>query len=142
MCSARRTRRVRFPPTEIRSPQDAFYTYQARYAPGRSEHLCPAPLGAALVTRVQSIAVAAHRALGCRDLCRADFVVDVTAGAGGAGAVTLLEVNTMPGFTDTSLYPEAAGISGLAMKDLCNGFVQAAVRRGPTRRNRALALPT
>ena len=127
------------PPTEIRSPNDAFYTYQARYAPGRSEHLCPAPLGDALVQRVQRIAVAAHRALGCRDLCRADFVVDVT---GGDGAVTLLEVNTMPGFTVASLYPEAAGVSGIAMTELCNGFVQAAFRRGAPRRNRALALPT
>ena len=127
------------PPTEIRSPNDAFHTYQARYAPGRSEHLCPAPLGDALALRVQSIAVAAHRALGCRDLCRADFVVDVTA---GDGAVTLLEVNTMPGFTETSLYPEAAGIGGITMKDLCDGFVQIAIRRGPPRRNRALALPT
>ena len=126
------------PPTEIRSPNDAFYTYQARYAPGRSEHLCPAPLGDALVKRVQELAVAAHRALGCRDLCRADFVVDETAGENG---VTLLEVNTMPGFTDTSLYPEAAGVAGISMKELCDGFVQAAVKRGPPQRNSALALP-
>ncbi|MDB4997517.1 MAG: Acyltransferase domain protein [Myxococcaceae bacterium] len=124
------------PPTEIRSPNDAFYTYQARYAPGRSEHLCPAPIGEALVKRVQEIAVAAHRTLGCRDLCRADFVVD-----DAAGEVTLLEINTMPGFTDTSLYPEAAGIAGMAMKELCDGFVQAAVRRGAPQRNLALALP-
>jgi D-alanine-D-alanine ligase len=129
------------PPTEIRAPNDAFYTYQARYAPGRSEHLCPAPLGDALVSRVQEIAVAAHRALGCRDLCRADFVVDMTPANGADGAVTLLEVNTMPGFTDTSLYPEAAAVRGLSMKELCDGFVQAAVRRGPPRRNRALPLP-
>jgi D-alanine-D-alanine ligase len=128
------------PPTEIRAMKDAFYTYEARYAPGRSEHLCPAPLGEALVARVQEVAVAAHRALGCRDLCRADFVVDVTA-PGSDGAVTLLEVNTMPGFTDTSLYPEAAGIDGMTMIDLCDGFVQAAIRRGPPRRNGALALP-
>ncbi len=126
------------PPTEIRSPDDAFYTYQARYAPGRSEHLCPAPLDEALVKRVQAIAVAAHRALGCRDLCRADFVVDETS---GEGAVTLLEINTMPGFTDTSLYPEAAGVAGITMPELCDGFVQAAIKRGPPRRNTALALP-
>ena len=127
------------PPTEIRASKDAFYTYEARYAPGRSEHLCPAPLEPALLARVQEIAVSAHRALGCRDLCRADFVVrdDVT-----RDDVTLLEVNTMPGFTDTSLYPEAAGVRGIAMKDLCDGFVQAAFRRGAARRNRALALPT
>ena len=124
------------PPTEIRATKDAFYTYEARYAPGRSEHLCPAPLGEPLVKRVQEVAVAAHRALGARDLCRADFVVDTD-----AGNLTLLEINTMPGFTNTSLYPEAAGVAGIAMKDLCNGFVQAAMRRGPPRRNVALALP-
>ena len=77
--------------------------------------------------------MSAHRALGCRDLCRADFVV--------GDDVTLLEVNTMPGFTDTSLYPEAAGVAGIAMTALCDGFVTAAVKRGPPRRNAALPLP-
>jgi D-alanine-D-alanine ligase len=129
---------IALPVTEIRSPADAFYTYQARYAPGRSEHLCPAPLAEATTSRVQQVAVAAHRALGCRDLCRADFVVDESA---AEASVTLLEVNTMPGFTDTSLYPEAAGIAGIPMADLCDRFVQAAFRRGPPRRNTALALP-
>ncbi|MDB4934223.1 MAG: D-alanine--D-alanine ligase [Labilithrix sp.] len=129
---------IALPPTEIRAPNDAFYTYQARYAPGRSEHLCPAPLEAPVLKRVQQVAVEAHRALGCRDLCRADFVVDETA---AEGAVTLLEVNTMPGFTDTSLYPEAAGVAGIAMAELCGGFVEAAVKRGPPRRNSALPLP-
>jgi D-alanine-D-alanine ligase len=129
---------VALPPTEIRASKDAFYTYEARYAPGRSEHLCPAPLGEALLKRVQDVAVGAHRALACRDLCRADFVVDETA---GDGAVTLLEVNTMPGFTDTSLYPEAAGVAGIAMAELCDRFVREAVKRGPPRRNAALPLP-
>jgi D-alanine-D-alanine ligase len=129
---------IALPPTEIRAPNDAFYTYQARYAPGRSEHLCPAPLEAPVLKRVQQVAVEAHRALGCRDLCRADFVVDEAA---GEGAVTLLEVNTMPGFTDTSLYPEAAAVAGMRMSELCSGFVEAAVRRGPPRRNAALPLP-
>jgi D-alanine-D-alanine ligase len=123
------------PPTEIRAPNDAFYTYQARYAPGRSQHLCPAPLGDALTRRVQEIAVAAHRALGCRDLSRVDFVVPES------GEPTLLEVNTLPGFTDTSLYPEAAGIAGIPMPELCSSFVEQAVRRGSSRRNAPLPLP-
>ena len=126
------------PPTEIRAPNDAFYTYQARYAPGRSVHLCPAPLGDAVSKRVQQIALRAHRTLGCRDLCRADFVVDEA----GEPAVTLLEVNTMPGFTASSLYPEAAAAAGISMLDLCNRFVHAAVKRGPPRRNMALPLPS
>ncbi len=131
------------PPTEIRAPNDAFYTYQARYAPGRSQHLCPAPLGERLTRRVQEIAVAAHHALGCRDLSRVDFVVPEAGAEPGDDRAepTLLEVNTMPGFTDTSLYPEAATIAGIPMPELCSGFVRAAVERGPTRRNVALPLP-
>jgi D-alanine-D-alanine ligase len=129
-----------FPPTEIRSPNDAFYTYQARYAPGRSEHLCPAPIGDALVRRVQEIAVKAHRTLGCRDLSRVDFVVDPET-SDQDNAITLLEVNTMPGFTATSLYPEAAGVAGIPMSELCSAFAMAAFTRGSTRRNTALPLP-
>jgi D-alanine-D-alanine ligase len=129
---------VALPPTEVRAPNDAFYTYQARYAPGRSEHLCPAPLPPAVSRRVQEVAVGAHRALGCRDLCRADFVVDERA---GDGAVTLLEVNTLPGFTSTSLFPEAAAVAGIGMVELCDRLVRAAVTRGRPRRNPALALP-
>ncbi len=123
------------PPTEVRAPNDAFYTYQARYAPGRSEHLCPAPLGDRMTARVQEVAVSAHRALGCRDLSRVDFVVPEE------GEPTLLEVNTLPGFTDTSLYPEAAGIAGIPMPELCSRLVNAAVARGASRRNAPLPLP-
>jgi len=123
------------PPTEIRATKDAFYTFQARYASGRSEHLCPAPLGEARVRRVQEIAVAAHRALGCRDLSRVDFVVPEE------GEPTLLEVNTLPGFTETSLFPEAAGIAGTPIDELCSGLVIAASERGATRRNTAVPLP-
>jgi len=127
------------PPTEIRAPKDAFYTYEARYAPGRSEHICPPELPAPLLARIQEIAVRAHRALGCRDLSRVDFVVDDEAELDRA--VTLLEVNTMPGFTDTSLYPEAAGVAGISMPDLCHRLAMSAFRRGARRRNAALPLP-
>jgi D-alanine-D-alanine ligase len=128
-----------FPPTEIASPKDAFYTYEARYAPGRSVHTCPAPLGDALTARVKDVAVAAHRALGCRDLSRADFVVGDD---GDPDAVTLLEVNTLPGFTGTSLYPEAAAVAGIPFPALCDAFVRAAHTRGPTPRNAAKPFPT
>ena len=124
------------PPTEIASPKDAFYTYEARYAPGRSVHTCPAKLDAPISARVQELAVSAHRALGCRDLSRVDFVV-----GDRVEDVIVLEVNTMPGFTATSLYPEAAGVSGISFSDLCDRFVKQAVRRGASRRNEALAFP-
>lgn len=126
------------PPTEIASPQDAFYTYEARYAPGRSVHTCPADIGAPLTAAVQALAVSAHRALGCRDLSR----VDVILGDGASlDAITLLEVNTMPGFTPTSLYPEAAARAGVPLEELCDALVRAAHARGPTRRLAARPLP-
>jgi len=126
------------PPTEILAPQDAFYTFQARYAPGRSVHACPAPLGEKLSQRVQDLAVRAHRALGCRDLSRVDFVVG---DEGDPNACIVLEVNTLPGFTSTSLYPEAAAVAGLPFPKLCGALIASARRRGPSRRNVPLAFP-
>jgi D-alanine-D-alanine ligase len=122
------------PPTEIQSPQDSFYTYTARYAPGRSVHVCPAKLSAELTARVQEIAVAAHVALGCRDLSRVDFVATQP-------EPTLLEVNTLPGMTGTSLFPEAAAVYGIPMPRLCDALVMRAHARGPARRQAARPLP-
>jgi D-alanine-D-alanine ligase len=119
--------------TEIASPMDAFYTYEARYAPGRSKHTCPASLGA-LEKRVHEVAIAAHVALGCRDLSRADFIVT-------ENEVVLLEVNTLPGMTATSLYPEAAAAAGLSFSALCDALVKNALARGATARNAPIALP-
>jgi D-alanine-D-alanine ligase len=135
------------PPTEILSPRDAFYTYEARYAPGRSVHVCPAKLPPSVTARVQEVAQRAHAALGCRDLSRVDFIVgdaDVSPGTGDEGdpdAVTLLEVNTLPGMTATSLYPEAAAAHGLPMPQLCDALATRAHTRGPTRRIEARPLP-
>jgi D-alanine-D-alanine ligase len=126
------------PPTEIAAPKDAFYTYEARYAPGRSVHTCPAPLDPELTLRVQSIALAAHRALGCRDLSRADLIVGDD---GDPRAITLLEVNTMPGFTGTSLYPEAAAVAKVPFPALCDALVRSARARGAARRNASKPLP-
>jgi D-alanine-D-alanine ligase len=129
---------VALPPTEIFSPRDPFYTYEARYAPGRSHHVCPAALPPAVIARVQEVAVAAHRALGCRDLSRVDFIVG---DEGAPDAVTLLEVNTLPGMTATSLYPEAAAAAGITMAALCGGFAARAHARGPARRLPARPMP-
>jgi len=124
--------------TEIASPKDAFYTYEARYAEGRSIHTCPAELRPETTARVHEVAVAAHIALGCRDLSRVDFVVG---DEGDPEKVTLLEVNTMPGFTATSLYPEAANAVGIDFPALCDGLVRRAFSRGATHRNEALPFP-
>jgi len=129
---------VALPPTEIFSPHDPFYTYEARYAPGRSHHVCPAALAPGVAARVQEVAVAAHRALGCRDLSRVDFIVGDD---NDPDTVTLLEVNTLPGMTATSLYPEAAAASGVSTTVLCGGFVARAYGRGPARRQAARPMP-
>jgi D-alanine-D-alanine ligase len=126
------------PPTEIVSPSDAFYTYEARYAPGRSVHVCPAKLPLAVTERVQRVAIEAHRALGCRDLSRVDFVVGDD---DSPDAVTLLEVNTLPGMTATSLYPEAAAAVGYSMPELCSALALHAFERGASRRVAARPLP-
>jgi D-alanine-D-alanine ligase len=129
---------IALPPTEILSPNDPFYTFEARYAAGRSVHVCPAQLPPGALGRVQAVAVAAHEALGCRDLCRVDFIVG---DEGDPDAVTLLEVNTLPGMTGTSLFPEAAAVHGLPMPQWCDALVVRAHARGPTKRSKALPLP-
>ena len=126
------------PPTEIVSPQDGFYNYQAKYAPGRSRHVCPVDLPAHLVARVQEVAVRAHVALGCRDLSR----VDILAGDDeDAEKLTLLEVNTLPGMTTTSLFPEEAAVAGWPMAKWCDALVRKAHLRGPSKRLAARPLP-
>ncbi len=127
------------PPTEILTPHDPFYTYQARYAPGRSVHECPPKWSSELTVKVKAAAVGAFAALGCRDLARVDFIVG---DEGDPNRVTLLEVNTLPGFTATSLFPEEAAIGGIPMVELCDRLARRAHARGPSPRQVALALPT
>jgi D-alanine-D-alanine ligase len=126
------------PPTEIVAKLADFYDFRSRYAKGGSEHVCPARLPAGVVAAVQKVALAAHQALRCRDLSRVDFLV----GDGDdAGTVTLLEVNTLPGMTPTSLYPEAAAVAGIPMGELCEGLMRAAYLRGPRVYGEAVPLP-
>jgi D-alanine-D-alanine ligase len=126
------------PPTEIVSPHDPFFSFEARYTPGRSVHVCPADIGDSLTEVVQAMSVAAYRALGCRDLCRVDFILGDQA---STKTLTLLEVNTLPGFTPTSLYPEAAARAGVPLPRLCDALARAAHARGPTRRSGPRPLP-
>ena len=126
------------PLVEILSPYDAFYSYEARYAPGRSVHVCPPAFAQALTEKVQRIAVEAHCALGCRDLSRVDFIVG---DEGDPEAITLLEVNTMPGMTATSLYPEAAAAAGVPMPALCDALAHTAFARGSAARVAPRPLP-
>ncbi len=99
-----------------------FYTYKARYTPGATRHAIPARLSLEASRRIQGLAVAAHRALGCRGATRADFVVTKN------GEAFLLEVNTIPGLTPTSLLPDAARAAGMSFEELIQWMVDDALR--------------
>jgi D-alanine-D-alanine ligase len=107
--------------TEIR-PLTRFYDYEAKYAPGMSEHLLPAPLPPAVYEEATELAVRAHEALGCRGVSRADFRFDDE----GGGGLYLLEVNTQPGMTPTSLVPEQAAHAGISFGELVRRLVEEA----------------
>lgn len=111
-----------FPVIEITTPENSWYDYEHRYTQGLSEHIMPAALSDAQTRRLQDIAIAAHESLGCRDLSRADFVVSNNEGY-------LLEVNTLPGMTPTSLYPDGAAGYGLDFPALVSFLVERAARR-------------
>ncbi len=112
-----------FPVIEIRTASDQWYDYTNRYAVGGSEHIIPAPMSEALTTELQRIALVAHQALGLRDLSRADFIVT------DADEIVLLEVNTLPGMTPTSLYPDGARAIGMSFEDLVDALVKSALGR-------------
>jgi D-alanine-D-alanine ligase len=104
--------------TEI-VPTTGFYDYDAKYGEGGSRHVLPAPIPAAIAEAARRIAEKAHGALGCRGLTRSDFRYDDV-----KDVLVLLEVNTQPGMTPTSLAPEQAAHRGLGFDDLVRWIVE------------------
>lgn len=113
--------------TEIRAEAGAFYDYESKYADGGSRHQVPADIHPEVYAQALDVAVAAHRALGCRGASRADFRLDDT--GDGPGRLVLLEVNTQPGLTPTSLLPEQAAHRGIGFPELCAWMVENAACR-------------
>jgi D-alanine-D-alanine ligase len=99
-----------------------FYNYEAKYAPGGSKHLLPAPLSPNVYELVRTLALQAHRALGCRGVTRADFRYDER--MEGTQGLFCLEVNTQPGLTETSLVPELAAHVGMGFEELVRWMVE------------------
>jgi D-alanine-D-alanine ligase len=97
-------------------PTVRFYDYEAKYAPGGSKHLLPAPVTPFVYQQVRELALGAHKALGCRGVSRADFRFDDR--IEGTGELVCLEVNTQPGMTETSLVPELAAHAGISFDEL------------------------
>ena len=98
-----------------------FYDYEAKYAAGGSIHTLPAKIPAAVAEEAMRLAERAHAALGCLGVSRCDFRYDDTA---GKHRLVVLEVNTQPGMTPTSLVPEQAALGGMSYRALCRWIVE------------------
>jgi D-alanine-D-alanine ligase len=103
-------------------PTVRFYDYEAKYAPGGSKHLLPAPVSSFVYQQARRLAVVAHQALGCRGVSRTDFRYDDR--IEGTGGLVCLEVNTQPGMTETSLVPELAAHAGITFDELVRWMVE------------------
>lgn len=110
------------PVVEIR-PKHEFFTYEAKYTKGQTDYLVPAPLDKNVEFQAKALALRAHDCLGCRDFSRVDLMLSER------GELFVLEVNTIPGFTETSLVPKAARAAGIGFTDLCARLVQMALAR-------------
>ncbi|PZF75994.1 D-alanine--D-alanine ligase [Aestuariivirga litoralis] len=103
---------------DIVSKGSGWYDYEAKYAPGGSQHILPAQIPADVYRKCQDYALAAHNALGCRGVSRTDFRYDDK-----TGDLIVLEVNTQPGMTGTSLVPELAAHAGQSYEELVTWMV-------------------
>jgi len=110
------------PVVEVR-PKQGSYDYNNKYTPGSTEYFCPALFDAAATRRIQDAGHAAFKAIGGRDYGRVDVMVRED------GQPVVLEVNTLPGMTETSLLPKAAAAAGLCYEELCRRMVDLALRR-------------
>jgi D-alanine-D-alanine ligase len=112
---------VALPIVQIVLPTGRFFDYEAKYTPGATDEICPAPISEALSDELKALGLRAHRALGCRHYSRTDFKLDAQ------GQIHLLETNTLPGLTSESLFPKASEAHGLTFPDLIAHLCRLAV---------------
>ena len=110
------------PPTEIVPQAAVFFDYRAKYATGGSLEITPARIPAMQIKKIQKLAVQAHRALGCRGMSRSDFILS-------GGKFYILETNTIPGMTESSLLPKAAAAAGISFPALLDMIIEAGFRK-------------
>ncbi len=115
------------PVVEILANRDDFYTYEAKYAAGGSTHIVPAHINEDLAARIQMLALSTHRLIGLQDYSRTDFIVS------NEGRPYILEINTLPGLTPTSLLPDACNAIGVSYDALIDRLVGYALARGGER---------
>ncbi|MDH3897526.1 MAG: D-alanine--D-alanine ligase, partial [Deltaproteobacteria bacterium] len=99
-----------------------FFDYEAKYKPGATEEICPARLNEELTKKAQDYAVRAHQALRCRGYSRTDMIVS-------DNEAYVLETNTIPGMTATSLYPQAAAAAGISFSELLDRLIELALEK-------------
>lgn len=107
---------------DIRAADGGWYDYQAKYTKGGSIHILPAEIKGNIYQQIQQLALTAHKALGCRGVSRSDFRYDDR--PDGTGELVMLEVNTQPGMTETSLVPELAAHVGMSFGELVRWMVE------------------
>lgn len=117
---------VALPIVEAVPEQEDFYDFESRYEIGRTRFQCPAKLDAAVEARAQEVAVAAYRLLGCRGFARVDLMLERL-----SGELFVLEVNPIPGLTETSLLPQAAEAAGISFDSLIERILAASQGTGP-----------
>lgn len=108
------------PPTQIIPKTAEFFDYQAKYTAGASEEITPAKLPKKIIQEIQANALKAHHALGCRGMSRTDMIVS-------KNGIYILEINTIPGMTKTSLLPQAAAAAGISFPELLDKIIRAAL---------------
>ncbi|MEM1060396.1 MAG: D-alanine--D-alanine ligase, partial [Verrucomicrobiota bacterium] len=106
-----------YPVVEIR-PKQGYYDYKNKYTAGATEYFCPAPIDEPLAGQIREAALAAHTALDCGVYSRVDFLLEAS------GAFYVLEINTIPGMTSTSLLPKAAAATGVSFPQLCSRIAE------------------
>jgi len=110
------------PLIEIRPKISHFFDYRAKYEVGGSEEICPAPISKNLTKKFQQIAVKIHQVLGCRGVTRSDFILK-------NNKPYFLEINTIPGMTETSLVPQAAAKAGISFPKLLDKLIELALEK-------------
>ena len=107
------------PVIEIKPKKSQWFDFEAKYTAGACEEICPAPIPEKVRKKVQNLALTAYKAMGCKDLARADFIWDED-----KNEFYFLEINTIPGMTDTSLVPQSAQVAGIPFPKLLDILIQ------------------
>lgn len=112
-------------------PKNEFYNFDAKYTKGKTDYIVPADMDHKLSKKVQAVAKQSYKAVGCRDFSRVDIILEEP-----SNKIYVLEINTIPGFTETSLLPKAAQAWGIEFDDLCLRILDMALSRRQNKRSK------